>query len=576
MAQRISDHVKQEILDRTDLVGLVMESVPLKRAGNRFMGRCPFHKDKDPSFSVSPDKGFYYCFGCNEHGDAITFLMKSQGMTYVESLENLARRAGVRIPDEAPEHQKVRDSQYHLLEAATKFFEDTLQKPEGQTAREILGQRGLDESTQREFRIGFVPPGWDNLTGYLRKKGVSDAELVSAGIGVTGKNGNTYDRFRNRIIFPIQSVSGKVIAFGGRKIDPEDEPKYLNSPETDLFKKGYTLYALNVAKKEIQKTGSVCVVEGYMDAIALHQHGVRNAVATLGTALTPQHWSLVSRYAKDLYLVFDGDVAGRRATLRGIEVLLPEGALPLAVETPEGDDPDTFIRKKGKESFEAVLAEAKDPIEFWLDCHLEGKERLEREDRVIALREVTPIIALSKNPVRRSDWAARVAQRLGVRPEDVIEEVKSHRGKSGSVISLEDKILEVDPCTKAKEGLIALLLAGRNITSFLGEILDPPTGTDPRDEVLEGVIEMLAQSEKITVGSLTARFSPEAMSLIRRIEALEPIPENYVKAARDYVAMLRHDHIARSDTDDLLTSLDKVHQLHRERVSLGMGEGFRY
>ena len=313
-----------------------------------------------------------------------------------------------------------------------------------------------------------------------------------------------------------------------------------------------------------------------MDAIALHQHGVKNTVATLGTALSTHHWTLVSRYAKSLYLVFDGDAAGRRATLRGIEVLLPEGALPLVVEIPEGDDPDTFIRKHGKESFDAILAGAKDPIEFWLDCHLQGKKRLEREDRVVALREVAPIVGLSKNPVRRSDWALRIAQRLGVRQEDVLEEIRGVRGKSDSLVALEDKVAEVDPCTKAKEGIIALLLAGKNITSFLDEIRDLPTGTDLRDEILEGLIEMITGGERISVGFLTARFSPEAMSLITRIEAREPIPENYVKAARDYVSTLRQECIARRDTDDLLTSLGELHRLHRERISLGMGEGFKY
>jgi DNA primase len=313
-----------------------------------------------------------------------------------------------------------------------------------------------------------------------------------------------------------------------------------------------------------------------MDAIALHQHGVKNTVATLGTALSTHHWTLISRYAKDLYLVFDGDAAGRRATLRGIEVLLPEGALPLAVTTPDGDDPDTFIRKRGKESFDAILAGAKDPIKFWLDCHLEGKDRLEREDRVVALREVAPIVALSRNPVRRSDWALRIAQRLGLRQEDVLEEIKGVRGKSHSLIALEEKVAEVDPCTKAKEGLIALLLAGRNIAGFLDEIRNLPSGTDLRDEMLGGLIDMVVEGGKTSAGSLAARFSPEAMSLMARIEALEPIPENHAKAARDYVATIRQECIARKDTDDLLTSLDAVQRLHLERISLGMGEGFRH
>ncbi len=585
--RRIPDDIKQEILDRSDLVGLISEVVPLKPAGgSRFMGLCPFHKDKDPSFSVNADKGFYYCFGCHESGDAITFLMKSEGMAYGEALESLAKKAGVRIPEESPERARIREGQLYILDAAAQYFEENLQAEKGRGCRKILKERGLDEGTIARFRIGYAPPGWHHLLNYLRRKGARDEDVIKAGLAVSKEEGEPYDRFRNRIIFPIMNVSGKVIAFGGRKIDPDDEPKYLNSPETDVFKKAYTLYGLDQAKKEIQEKTTVCLVEGYMDVIAMHQHGITNVAGTLGPALTNHHWNLLKRYAKTLYLLFDGDQAGRRAALRALDVLLPEEVLPLVIELPGEKDPDDFIREEGREGFERELAGARDPVDYRMDCLLQGKGKLSREDKVEAVREMVALLRHASNPIRRSDWVARVARRLKVREDDIFEQVRSSRKKKQDVVLLEEKFAELDPVVQAKEGLIATVLAGKDIGGILRKLVDErDRKVDVLDEILEGLLEIVEGGDDITRGKIGRRFSDDMLSTIARIEATVPVSQNYVKAARDFVYTIQQGAISEKldgiqsrgeeEVSVLFESLNEEMRLHRQRIGLGMGEGFR-
>ena len=368
----IPESFKQDLLNRVDIVEVVSRYVRLKKGGANYSGLCPFHNEKSPSFSVSPAKQFYHCFGCGAHGNAIGFLMAYGGMGYVDAVKDLASAAGMQVPESQPrspeaarqevERQEKEASLGELLEQAMEFYRDELKK--SSRAIEYLKNRGLTGEIAARFRIGYAPDDWTALKAAFpdyEQKGLEEAGLVIA------KEGKRYDRFRDRIMFPILNAKGSVIGFGGRVMKAEDTPKYLNSPETPLFSKGREVYGLIQAREALRDSGRVLVVEGYMDVVALAQFGVGYAVATLGTATTPDHIAKLLRLTDELVFSYDGDSAGRKAAWRALET-----SLPLATDSkpirflflPEEDDPDSYIRKHGKEAFEQLVRAAPTLSEF--------------------------------------------------------------------------------------------------------------------------------------------------------------------------------------------------------------------
>jgi len=367
MGGLIPESFIEELLGRADIVEVIERRVPLKRAGREYQACCPFHDEKTPSFTVSPQKQFYHCFGCGAHGSAIGFLMNYEGLEFVDAVEDLARHAGLEVPREASQKPRPSAGLYELMESAAAYYQGELKQ--SQAAIDYLKQRGLSGEVSREFGIGFAPAGWDKL---LKRLG-SDEKRVSllqrAGMLSQGKSG-TYDKFRHRIMFPIHDRRGRVIAFGGRALD-DDGPKYLNSPETELFHKGRELYGLYLARKSQAKLDRIIVVEGYMDVVALAQFGFRNCVATLGTATNSEQAELLFRAADEVIFCFDGDRAGRKAAWRALEATLPrlrEGRQAKFLFLPEGEDPDTMVRSKGAETFSALLDEAQ-PLSGFLFDH---------------------------------------------------------------------------------------------------------------------------------------------------------------------------------------------------------------
>jgi len=366
----IPDSFKQDLLNRVDIVDVVSRYVQLKKGGANFQGLCPFHSEKTPSFSVSPVKQFYHCFGCGAHGNAIGFLMAYAGLGYVDAIKDLASGVGMQVPESRPRtseeiaRQEREPDLYAVMEKAMEFYRAVLKK--APRAVEYLKGRGLTGEIAARFRIGYAPDGWQPLKEAFEK--YEDKSLVECGLVIEGDEGKRYDRFRDRVMFPILSNRGSVIGFGGRVLG-EGEPKYLNSPETQLFEKGRELYGLVQARDAIRVAGRVLVVEGYMDVVALAQFDVAYAVATLGTATTPVHVQKLLRLTDELVFSFDGDAAGRKAAWRALEV-----SLPLALDhkpirflfLPQGDDPDTYIRKHGKESFEKLVRGAPTLSEFLL------------------------------------------------------------------------------------------------------------------------------------------------------------------------------------------------------------------
>ena len=421
----IPDSFKQDLLSRVDVVEVVSRYVRLKKSGANYQGLCPFHAEKTPSFTVSPTKQFYHCFGCGAHGNAIGFLMAYGGLGYIEAVTDLASQVGLQMPEwrprspaEAQREAERREQDSSLgaaLEAAMDFYRAELKK--SQRAIAYLKGRGLTGEIAARFRIGYAPDDWQALKGCFRD--YSDAALVESGL-VVDQDGKRYDRFRDRVMFPILSARGAVIGFGGRVLG-EGEPKYLNSPETPLFEKGREIYGLVQARDAVRASGRALVVEGYMDAVALAQYGVGYAVATLGTATTPVHVTKLLRLADELVFAFDGDAAGRKAAWRALEVSLPlaTDAKPVRfLFLPEGDDPDSFVRAHGKDAFERLVREAPTLSGFLLAELRAGADLGTAEGRSRLLVTAKPLLQKVAAPALRLQLVKEVAELARVSQEE--------------------------------------------------------------------------------------------------------------------------------------------------------------
>ncbi len=388
----IPDSFKQELLHRVDIVDVIERYVPLKKGGANYSACCPFHTEKTPSFTVSPAKQFYHCFGCGAHGNAISFLIEYQGLGYIEAVKDLAESVGMKMPEFEPRVKKTESGPdlYAIMERACDYYREQLKN--APRAIEYLKGRGLTGKIAAHFGIGYAPDGWQNLESVFPDYG--DKALKEAGLVVDGEGGRRYDRFRDRIIFPILDQRGSVIAFGGRVLG-DGEPKYLNSPETPLFEKGRELYGLTQARSAIRAAGRAIVVEGYMDVVALAQHDIEYAVATLGTATSASHVQKLLRQTDEVVFCFDGDAAGRKAAWHALEVSLPNLADNKAMRflfLPPEHDPDSFVREKGKEAFEKKLETARPLSEFFLD-ELMGRVELNTyEGRARLVHEAKPLL----------------------------------------------------------------------------------------------------------------------------------------------------------------------------------------
>jgi DNA primase len=391
----------QDLLNRVDIVDVVDKSVPLKKAGANYSACCPFHNEKSPSFTVSPTKQFYHCFGCGAHGTAIGFVMEYQGMTFVESIHELAKMVGLTVPQEdkpshGPSPKVVFGLQDALLQAA-QFYKSELKK--SPRAIEYLKARGLSGVIAAKYQIGYAPAGWQNLESVFSH--YDDETLNIAGLVVQNEQGKRYDRFRDRIMFPIHDQKGQVIGFGGRVINSEDTPKYYNSPETPLFQKGHELYGLFAARRAIRAAGRALVVEGYMDVVALAQYEIEYAVASLGTATTPFHITKLLRQTNQITFCFDGDNAGRTAAWRAVQNTLPALTDELRLSflfLPQGYDPDSYVREYGKEKFEAEIANAMTLSQYLIKQLCVNNPLLTQEDRIKLLNDAEPIMAAIKAP----------------------------------------------------------------------------------------------------------------------------------------------------------------------------------
>ncbi len=402
-----------ELTARNPIEDVVGQYVSLKRSGANLFGLCPFHGEKTASFSVAPDKGIYYCFGCHKGGSVINFQMEIEGLSYPDAVRALAKRVGMEVPEDEQYQSRYRQQErlWALHKEAARYFHAQLYAPVGAQALNYALGRGMPKSTLTRFGIGYAPDSWTGLTDALRKKGYTDQELRDSGlVTISRKNGNLYDRFRDRLMFPIIDVRGNVIGFGGRIMNDQDKSaaKYLNSPETLIFNKRKNLFALNLAKKS--KLGYLILVEGYMDAIALHQYGFDCAVASLGTALTEDGAALLSKYTDQVVLIYDGDNAGQNATRRAIPILEKAGLQVKVLQMRDAKDPDEFLKKFGADRFKLLLEESSNRVEYQLNAILKKYDLRDDDQKVKYLQESAELICTLGSSVQREVYAGRVAE----------------------------------------------------------------------------------------------------------------------------------------------------------------------
>ena len=518
---RIPDAFIDDLLARTDIVEVIGTRVPLKRQGKEYSARCPFHDERSPSFTVSQTKQFYHCFGCGAHGTAISFLMNYDRLEFLDAVDELAKRVGMEVPKDAIKRNDNDDSRemYAALEAAAKFFQRQLQASD--TARAYLDRRGVDEAIRTQFSIGYAPDGFSALKDALGTDERRTKLLDKTGMLSKNDSGRVYDKFRDRVMFPIHDRRGRVIAFGGRVLEKDDGPKYLNSPETPLFHKGRELYGLWQVRQANQKIERLVVVEGYMDVVSLFQYGVTQAVATLGTATTPDHAELLFRNSQTVYFCFDGDAAGRKAGWRALESVLPrlkDGRQAFFLFLPDGEDPDSIVRSEGAAGFDARLRQATPLSQFFFDelgkdvnlTSLDGKARLAERAKPLLTQ------------IPDGAFGDLMRQRLG--------EITGVGVPQQAALPSKPKPISRLPASTQKRSLVRAAISVLLQQPSLGLSLEPPYGfkdlKQPGVELLVELLSLVHARPEITTGALLQHFAErDELSALQKL-ASQVLPGN--------------------------------------------------
>ncbi len=498
------------MLAASDIIEVVGSCVELKPAGSgRFKARCPFHNEKTPSFTVSRDRQFFHCFGCDKSGDAIAFLMEFEGLTFQESLRKLADRASIRLPALTEQDGKEDYLRAQLVEfgkfAAKHFREQLADVLKGSAARQYVKSRGLQSTTLDKFGLGFAPEGWSGLVTPARAAGYKDTVIEASGLAKRGERGDLYDFFRNRLMIPIKDVSGNVVAFGGRDLG-DGMPKYINSPENALYKKTRVLYGLYEARDAMRREKRAILVEGYFDLMRCFDAGIENVVATCGTALTAEQASLIHRYVPEVVVVYDSDAAGIRAALRGVGLLVNAGLTVRAMTLPDGKDPDDFIRAHGGDAFRTLIEESLDFVTFYV--RMSGDRTVTIEGRTAVAKEVFTILASLSDELRRGEYIKRVARELQLNEWTCQSEFsKFLREQSGRTPRTEELKPKAAPASQDDRGFAAALMRDlgllRQAKDYLASVALP---SGPLSEVLEALFEEQGPTVGLRLASEEARL----------------------------------------------------------------------
>ena len=589
----IPEQFIDDLVARSDIADVVSSYVHLTKKGNNLWGLCPFHNEKTPSFSVSPDKQIYHCFGCGKGGGVISFVMEMENLPFLDAVKLLAKRAGLEVP-EAGENEAYRKKRSRLLELskdAARFYHDYLIGPGGQQVRDYIAQRQISPRTATRFGLGAAPDQWDALTKAMTAKGYTKMDLIDAGLAVAGKNGGIYDKFRSRLMLPVIDVRGEVVGFTSRLLPGLEGAKYLNTPETVLFKKGRLIYALNFAKNT--KRPNLILVEGNIDVITLHQAGFDNVVATMGTALTEEHARILARYTKELVLCYDNDAAGTPSPARVLIILKNANLTVRVLQLPnafdaEGkpikQDPDDFVKKFGPAAFEKCLNGSAGQNDYRLDS-LQAKHDLSSEEgRLAYLKEAVATIAALQSPIEREIYGNKAAAAAGISGTAMAQEVARYRKdrawRARKVQAKKDltPAVQLQPksrqlhyenirSARAEEGVIRLLLLDPGLLPET-DGLDPSQFSSPLLAKLYVLLKQRhSQGLSLQLGALSGSLDPEEMSHITGILEQPETRSNRSQALRDYLEIIETEAAKRGGVglDPLLAARDKF----REKKSYG-------
>jgi DNA primase len=537
---RIPEEIIRKIRDHVDVVELIGRSVTLKRAGRNYKGLCPFHDEKTPSFNVNPDRQSFYCFGCQEGGDVFSFLMKSENLTFVEAARSLAAAAGIEVPETGGGDRGLSERLFEANARVHDAYREALAKP-GNPGAAYLAERGIDAESIALFGIGWAPDAWDFAASALRAAGIAAGVGEKAGILSRRSSGSgCYDRLRGRVVFPIQDVRGRVVGFGGRAVSADQEPKYLNTPESPLFRKREAFYGFPLALDPIRRAQCAVVVEGYFDRIALHRAGLENAVATCGTSLTADHARNLKRRTREVVLLFDGDEAGQRAMQKALEVLLPEGLRVRAALLPAGDDPDSLLAREGAETLRALVEEAPPALEAVIERAVAAGVATPWA-KADAVASVAPLLALVPSSVERAEFARRLALAVGTEVRHVEAALRAQ--------SRGEDVRDVLPAAPRQSGP-----EERNLRRLARCLVEHPALVErvaadelpvlvPEGAVGELVLALVdaATAAGVDVEELAGRLSSEAGALLRALAVSDdPLEETVAaRAIDDTVAWLR-------------------------------------
>lgn len=546
MAKYYSEEIIDEVRQNNDVVDVISQYVHLSRKGRNYFGLCPFHNEKSPSFSVSPDKQIFHCFGCGVGGNVYTFLMKIEGLTFLEALETLAERAKIQLPtlDTGLDSQKeeLKSKVYKINEISAEFYHQNLYKPTAKIAQEYIKKRKLNQETLEAFQIGYSGRV-DEMYKFLREKGFGEKEILESGLVIKNDNGTYKDRYRNRLMFPICDVRGRVIGFGGRVLD-DSKPKYINSPENIVYSKGRHLFGLNIAKKESAK--KILIVEGYMDVISLHQRGIKNVVGALGTALTEQQGWLLRKTTEQVILGFDADGAGQNAIARSMEILQNMGCDMRVLQIEGAKDPDEYIIKYGEGRFKLEIENAISLVEFKVR-NLKKEYNLENSgDKINFLREISKILSKVESTIEREIYIEKIAKGYNISKEAIYAEVnkliytnfkteKTSENQVKNIRQEEKPKEEIDKDLENRENTIIALLLDTNINVFK-KIQEKIKPEDFKVEINKKIAqEIYKESEKSerNINKLIDTFDDEMKNHITMVMATDYEFEDMEKAVDD-------------------------------------------
>jgi len=552
---RYSDEFIEELKHSIDIVDVVSDYLELKRSGSRFKGLCPFHSEKTPSFFVNQDNNFYHCFGCGAGGDVINFLMEIENLTFSESVKILAERAGMELPDLSEGQRrryKEREELFELNELAAKFYNYLLLNKEiGRKALSYLNNRGFDEADISSFMIGFAADEWQMLMAFLSKRNYSIDLIYKAGLISKGKNNSYYDKFRNRIIFPIFNNRGQVIAFGGRILDDDGYgPKYLNSPETPIFSKKKNLYGMHLAKEEIRRSDNCIIMEGYTDVIQAHKKGFKNSIASLGTAFTEEQAKLISRYAENAYIAYDSDTAGNKATLRGLDILSEAGIDVKVVKLPKGSDPDDLLKDENK-SFKKYIDSSLSLVDFKIEMITADKDLDDPGIRFKVLEKIIKLIAEIKSELKREIYIERASEKTNFKKEVLAQEVKKELSKNKKRNSVKNRerinsqkdnlYSELNYYQKIEEQILAYFIDKPVLREKIAAKLTEEDFSGRASQIAEMLFQGSVISSSVTIDSIKDQLNDELLSYWSEIivKQKKGIREERIIELADYLSSRR-------------------------------------